>query len=209
MAVIAFGTMKSFEKYILLGLLLSLFGCRDNEKTKDMDLIEITSRTEDGFQDIVLNIVDSKITDNGDYEIVAKGKSNEETVGLKIKIKDKVKPGIVGDEIDNTAFEIDGVSFFSTGQETDNLIKVLSKLYNYPTEKAFTKNNVSFDMFSLNEEQADLSKGVFRFKLFFDPSDTLGLYSELFLNINIPDKEVEINEKDVEYRESLIRVLTR
>ncbi|MDX1941545.1 MAG: hypothetical protein SFU99_13390, partial [Saprospiraceae bacterium] len=65
------------------------------------------------------------------------------------------------------------------------------------------------DMFSLNQEQADLSKGTYRFKLFFDPRDSLGLYSELFLNVNIPDKEVQINEKEMDYRENLIKVLTR
>jgi hypothetical protein len=64
-------------------------------------------------------------------------------------------------------------------------------------------------MFSLNKDQAELSKGYFQFKIFVDPYDSLGLYSELFLNVNLPKREVEINEKDWEYRESLVKVLTR
>jgi hypothetical protein len=54
-----------------------------------------------------------------------------------------------------------------------------------------------------------LDKGYYKFKLFFDPSDELGLYCELYLNINLPDKEVELREKDQEYRENLIRAMTR
>jgi hypothetical protein len=205
--------MRNYTNYILLvGLLSALLSCSGNKKMKDDDLIEITSRTEEGFHDIVLNIVDSKLTSNGDYEIIAKGKNKEETVGLKIKIKDKLKAGLVNegfDGFDSTAVELNGVSFYSIGPESDNLIRTLSKLYGSPTDKKFTRSDLLFDMFSLNKEQADLSKGYFQFKIFFDPYDSLGLYSELFLNVNLPKKEVEINEKDWEYRESLVKVLTR
>jgi hypothetical protein len=205
--------MKNYTNYILLiGLLSSLLSCRERNKISDDDLIEITSRTEEGFHDIVLNIIDSKLTRNGDYEIIAKGKNKEETVGLKIKIKDKLKAGLVNegfDGFDSTAVELNGVSFYSIGPESDNLVRILSKLYDSPTDKKFTTSEILFDMFSLNQEQAELSKGYFRFKIFFDPYDSLGLYSELFLNVNLPKKEVEINEKDWEYRESLVKVLTR
>ncbi|MEO7992742.1 MAG: hypothetical protein ABI663_24535 [Chryseolinea sp.] len=205
--------MKNYTNYILLaGLLNALLSCSGNKKMSDDDLIEITSRTEEGFHDIVLNIVDTKLTSNGDYEIIAKGKNNEETVGLKIKIKDKLKAGLVNggfDGFDSTAVELNGVSFYSIGPESDNLIRTLSKLYGSPTDKKFTTSDLSFDMFSLNKEVAELNKGYFQFKIFFDPYDSLGLYSELFLNVNLPKKEVEINEKDWEYRESLVKVLTR
>jgi hypothetical protein len=202
--------MNNYLNYILLmGLLGLFFGCGDNKKSRDNDLIQITSKTEEDFQDIVLNIVETKLTNNGGYEIVAKGKNGKETVGLKIKINDKLKAGLVGDTVDNTAVDINGVTFSSVGQDTDNFVKTLSSLYGYPTEKGFTKNVISFDMFSLNQEQADLSKGAYRFKLFFDPYDSLGLYSELFLNVNLPEKQIEINEKDAEYRENLVKALTR
>ncbi|MDX1939246.1 MAG: hypothetical protein SFU99_01765, partial [Saprospiraceae bacterium] len=106
--------MKNYEKYILsFGLLILLFSCGDSRRANDMDLIEITSKAEDGFQDIVLNIVDGKLTDNGDYELIVKGKSDLETVGLKIKIKDKLKAGLIGDDFDTTALAIKGVAFYS------------------------------------------------------------------------------------------------
>jgi len=192
-----------------MGLLGSLFGCGDKKSNKTDNLIEITSKTEDGFQDLVLTVVESNQLDDGTFEIFAKGKNNNENVGLRIKVKNKLKPGFNGGEVDNTAFESNGVTFYSIGQESDNLIRGLSLLYNFPTEKKFSVNHVTFDIFSLNEVQADLEKGYFRFKLFFDPNDDFGLYSELYLNVNLPDSEVEIHEKDVEYRENLINAMTR
>ena len=192
-----------------MGLISSLFGCGDKKANKADNLIEITSRTEDGFQDIVLTVVESKQLDDGTIEVLAKGKNKDENVGLRIKIKNKLKPGFNGDEVDNTAFESNGVTFYSIGPESDNLIRGLSLLYNFPTEKKFTVNQVTFDIFSLNEVQADLEKGYFKFKLFFDPNDELGLYSELYLNVNLPDSEVEIHEKDEEYRENLVKAMTR
>jgi hypothetical protein len=134
--VIAFWTMNNHTNYILLvGLLTALLSCSGNKKTRDDRLIEITSRTEEGFHDIVLNIVDSELTGNGDYEIIAKGKNKEETVGLKIKIKDKLKAGLVNGEFDSTAVELDGVSFYSIGPESDNLI-----LYQNYTTHRLTRN---------------------------------------------------------------------
>jgi hypothetical protein len=174
-------------------------------------LIEIDSRTEDGFHDIVLTIVQSEKLDE-EYEIVAKGLYKGETVGIKLRVKDNLKEGLANggfDGFDTTAVELNGVSFSSIGDESNKLTKVLSNLYGYPTDKAFTMNDTRFDMFSLNAEQADLSKGYFKFKLFFDPYDSLGLYSELFLNVNIPENEIELNEKDLEYRPVLIKALTR
>jgi hypothetical protein len=198
--------MKNLTNYILImGLFSSLFGCGDNKK---MDLVEITSRTEEDFHDFVLTIVDSKLTANGEYEITAKGKNKQEIVGLKIKVRDNLKAGFAGSEVDNTAFESNGATFYTIGQESDNLIKGISSLYAFPTDNKFT-NKISFDIFSLNQEQADLSKGYYKFKLFFDPNDELGLYSELYLNINLPDNEVELKEKDPEYRENLIKAMTR
>ena len=188
-----------------MGLFSSLFGCSDN---KSADLVEITSRTEEDFQDFVLTIVESKLTADGEYEITAKGKNKQEIVGLKIKLKNNLKPGFLGDEVDNTAFEPNGATFYTIGQESDNLIRGISKLYSFPTGNKF-KNNISFYIFSLNQEQADLSKGYYKFKLFFDPSDELGLYSEVYLNVNIPENEVELREKDPEYRENLIKAMTR
>jgi hypothetical protein len=115
--------MKTLKNYLLImGLFSSLFGCRDN---KNADLVEITSRAEEDFQDFVFTIVDSKLTD-GQYEITAKGKNKQEIVGLKIRLKNNLKPGFVGDEVDNSAFESNGATFYTIGQESDNLIRRIS-----------------------------------------------------------------------------------
>jgi hypothetical protein len=200
--------MMNLTNYILImGLFSSLFGCGDDNRM-NKDLIEINSRTEEDFHDFVFTIVDSKLTANGEYELTAKGKNKEEIVGLKIKIKNKLKAGFVGSEVDNTAFELNGATFYSIGLESDNLIRGISNLYAFPTDNKFT-NDISFDIFSLNQQQADLSKDYYKFKLFLDPNDELGLYSELYLNVNLPNNEIELREKDPEYRENLVKAMTK
>jgi hypothetical protein len=194
--------------YILLrGLFSSLFSCSNDKHSQEF--IEITSRTEEGFQDIVLTITDYKKTTNEDFEIVIKGRYNKTIVGLKVILPDRLSPGIVNDEIDNTAFRTNGVKFISLGRESNEFVKVLSELYHLPTDKEFSKGTVSFDIFSLNQERADLENGYYKFKLFYDPNDDYGLYCEIFLNINLPAKELELPEKDEEYRENLIRAMTK
>jgi hypothetical protein len=181
--------MKNYRHYILiLGLFSSQFGCVD-KRNKDDKLIEITSRTEDGFQDIILKITESSQSDNGEFEIIAKGKSDEKTVGLKVVISEKSKK----------------VTFSSLGLESDNFIGALSRLYSLPTDKKFIKNTLPFDLILMSKEE---NKEYYLFKIFFDPYDSAGLYSELYLNVNLTDNEIELKEKDEEYRKNLIEALS-
>jgi hypothetical protein len=178
--------MKKFANIILLlSILSSLFGCGDNKvkENHDIDLVEITSKAEEGFPDIVLKIVGSN---HDNTEIIAKGKHNQETVGLKIMIE---------------GFKI---KFVSLGQESDNLIKALSTLYELPTSDKFSKSKISFDGILMSAEN-----GEHQYKLFFDPNDESGLYSELYLNINWTTMEIELKEKDEEYRSNLIKAMTK
>jgi len=169
--------MKKFaELILLLGILGSLFGCGDSKvkKNKDIDLIEISSKTKGGFQDIVLTIVESN---NENTEIIAKGKSNQETTGLKIIIEGKE------------------IKFASLGQESDNLIRALSTLYALPTGDKFSKSRIFFYGILMNTDQSELDKGYYKFKLFFDPNDELGLYSELYIKYKLVDKGSRIEGK--------------
>lgn len=75
-------------------------------------------------------------------------------------------------------------------------------------KKGFTKQTISATVFSLNEKNVNLAKNdYYKLKLFFE-EDNEDLYSELYLNINTETKEIELHEKDEEYRVPIIKVLT-
>jgi len=188
-----------------------LFGCNNNNQNiQKINLEEIASRidVEEGWKDIFLKITEDKRTDTS-HIYIAKGLYKEEIVGLQIEISSKINAGIIGDKIDNkNGFVLKGVRFKSIGNESDKLVNALTELYDVPIEKSFTKQTISATVFSLNEKKVNLAKNdYYKLKLFFE-EDNEDLYSELYLNINTETQEIELHEKDEEYRWSIIKVLT-
>jgi hypothetical protein len=173
-------------------------------------MIDITSKTEDGgFADIVLSIENYKKDDNGNYTILTKGKYKDTIVGLEVFIKGNIKKGIInGSEFDTSAFKIEGITLKSIGEESNNLVKAISELYGSPTDNPFSQEPLAFTSFALEEHEVSLEEKYTRFKVFFDDDNSRGLYFELFINVNIPTKELEIHEKDVEYRQNILKTLT-
>lgn len=208
--------IKRLTQIILMGLFSFLLGCKNNdnnEQTKNSDntkLEDITSRIdpEEGFIDIFLKIIEDTKTDTS-HIYIAKGLYNDKTVGLQIEVSSKIRAGIVGGELDSkNGFVLNGVQLKSIGQESDELVKALAELYKQPTEKTFTKQAVSATAFSLNEKAVNLDKKeYYKLKLFFEENNE-NLYSEIFLNLNTDKREIEIHEKDEEYREPILKVWT-
>jgi hypothetical protein len=201
---------------ILMGLFSFLFGCKSNDsntKTNNFDntkIEEITSRInpEEGWSDIFLKITEDKKTDTS-HIYIAKGLYKNKTVGLQIEVSSKIGAGIIdGKPYGKAGFVANAVLFKSIGQESDELAKALAELYKQPTNKSFTKQTISATAFSLNEKSVNLDKGdYYKLKLFFAEDDE-NLYSEIFLNINTDKREIEIHEKDEEYRKPIMKVWT-
>jgi len=207
---------KQLTAIILMGLFSFLFGCKNNDsnaKTNDSDntkIEEITSRIdpEEGWSDIFLKITADTKTDSS-HIYIAKGLYKNKTVGLQIEVSSKIGAGIIDGKPDGKAgFVANAIQLKSIGQESDELVKRWQELYKQPTNKGFTKQTISATAFSLNEKSVNLDKNdYYKLKLFFAEDDE-NLYSEIFLNINTDKREIEIHEKDEEYREPIIKVWT-
>lgn len=207
---------KQLTAIILMGFFSFLFGCKNNgsnAQTNNSDntkIEEITSRIdpEEGWSDIFLKITEDTKTDIS-HIYIAKGLYKNKTVGLQIEVSSKIGAGIIDGKPDGKAgFVANAVQLKSIGQESDELVKALAELYKQPTNKSFTKQTISATAFSLNEKSVNLDKNdYYKLKLFFAEDDE-NLYSEIFLNINTDKREIEIHEKDEEYREPIIKVWT-
>ena len=208
---------KQLIAIIFMGLFSFLFGCKNNDKntqrnnSENIKIEEITSRinAEEGWSDIFLKIIEDTKTDTA-HIYIAKGLYNSKTVGLKIEVSSKIGAGIVdGKPNGKVGFVANAVQLKSIGQESDELVKAIAELYKQATDKGFTKQTISATAFSLNEKSVNLDKkDYYKLKLFFEEDDE-NLYSEIFLNINTDKREIEIHEKDEDYREPLIKVLTK
>lgn len=145
---------------------------------------------------------------NGFWNLLCKAKYHGDTVGLRIYILDGIEPGILETELDNSKFVSKGVTIESIGTESNKLIEIISKLYGVSLSKIFTSDSLQYTIFPLNKVKADLEKGRYHFKLFYDDENEKGLYSELYLNPNFPNGTIEINEKDEAYRENIVKSMT-
>jgi hypothetical protein len=194
------------NKLIIMGFFSLLFGHKSNAQS---NLIDITSKSEKGFHDLVFNIANKQLDKDNNWILTAKGQYKNIVVGFKIVIKNNINPGIVNGKPDQFGMLKNAGQFLNIGSESDNFIKILSELYGFKSDKKFTKNAISFDCFSLNSQKGDLEKADFKFKLFLDSQDSIGLYSELFLNVSLTSGLIELNEKDPEYRENIIKIMTK
>lgn len=200
-----------------MGLFSFLLNNKNNDckaQTDNSNLIkleEITSRIniEEGWKDIFLKIIKDTKTDTS-HIYIAKGLYKNKKVGIQIIISSKISAGIINGKPDSkVGFMTNAVQIKSIGKESDELVKVLAELYNYPTKNGFTKHTISATAFSLNEKPVNLDvKDYYKLKLFFSEDDE-NLYSEIFLNINTRNKEIELNEKDEGYREKIIGIFTK
>jgi hypothetical protein len=195
-----------------------LFGYNNSEsKTTanniqdSVKLADITSRMhpEEGFFDIFLTIVSDIKTDTT-HIYIAKGLYKNKTIGIQFEVKSTIGAGLVGGQINKECgFVEKGVRVKSIGQESDEFVKAISEIYKFPTTKTFSKQIISTTVFALNDKPADLTKkNNYKFKLFFAEDDE-NLYSEIYLNLNLKEGEIELSEKDEAYRQPLIKVWTK
>jgi hypothetical protein len=65
---------------------------------------------------------------------------------------------------------------------------------------------VRFTAIALEGDPRDLGKGPTRIKLFFEPEEEDG-YAEVFTNVDLAARRLEVREKDPEYRLPLVKAL--
>lgn len=175
------------------------------------DLIDISKHidTSEGFVDILLTIRNYSVSTTSHIYTV-QGRYKNQVVGLRVEIKNGIEAGISETgEINPIAVVANGVCISSLGQESDEFVKALSKLYRLPSRKQFTSHPINLTVFSLNTINADLGKAeLYKFKLFIEENSD-SLYAEVYLNIDLTNNTLELAEKDMSYRENIIKAMTK
>jgi hypothetical protein len=207
--------MKYLTTIITVGLFSISFGCGPDDNKQEMTDIkfeEITSRTDtsEGFSDIFLTIINEHKNDSS-FTYIGKGLYKGRIVGLKFEVASNIPYGITdGGQVNSKyGFVSEGIKFISIGQESDELLKALSELYNVQTQRSFSKKAITATIFSLNKTAADFEKNAYyKFKLFFNEDGDDDSYAELYFNIRTDEKIIELHEKDQEYRQPLVNALS-
>jgi len=179
------------------------------DKRRKLVYKPIGINNEDYFFDVNMSIVDYTVAGD-DYEIIVMSDYNGKNCGLKFHIKTGIKAGVYKNQGRlNPAEGImqDAVRISTLGEESDNFVQLLSRLYGYPTQTKFTTSTIRSTAFSLNEEDLLFQPQVYKFKLFFQGVEE-EMYAELFLVLDLIHNRIELNEKDESYRKCIINFFT-
>ena len=174
-----------------------------------MVLPEITKGRGEGFCDILLAIRAVTFTAEGACTLAAVGRFEKTEVGIAVRIQPGMRPGFLDSRLDRTAFFRDSIRIRSIGAASDRFLAALAKLYEVPLVNPVMRREVVFTSFSLAGDPRKLREQYVQMKLFHDDAATFDEYCQLYFNVNLPRREVELREKDSDYRSSVIKALQR
>lgn len=168
---------------------------------------QINQNTEEDIQDLEFDIVEHHVINERNYFRVY-GQLHDEIVGFDVLINRDMIPGWDNGDINSEAFYFEGIRLKSIGKESDAFIKALLDLYGYQGELQF-EDEISFTCSALEGDPRNITNDDLKFKVFFDDNNELGLYCEAYMNISIKNKIFELKEKDIEYRENILKTLSK
>ena len=167
--------------------------------------------SEEGFVDCVFRISSIEQSESH-YFLNLKASFNGQTVGINVKLYKQIENGFDAEmNAYKDRFYSKGVTFSSSGNESDLLITALAGLYGLELGQLKMVNEESFTVFALMQESVNFNSEVARLKLFGkDQEHNEGSeYYESFFNIDLPMGFVFWNEKGQEYRNPLIGGLSK
>lgn len=167
--------------------------------------------SEEGFIDCVLRIQDLRI--EGDhYHFHLAASFNDEDVGLDVTVIRGIESGFNENmELHRDHVYRPGVTFSSSGPSSDRLLRAISSLYETDLPDARMVDTESFTAIALHQGTIDMENQAIKLKLFGrdQASHTEDDYYESFFNLDLPGRLVFWNEKDPDYRQPLLRGLSR
>lgn len=155
--------------------------------------------------DVRVPIVAVQYATDGMATITAQGAYRGRSVGVEITVRGQMKPGIVGSDVDTTAFYDRGVIVRGMHDMTPRLADVFSEAYITPATDAEPLHQLDLTSIALDGNPMLIETEHLNFKVFHDDEDKLGLYFEMFLHVDIPSGYVRFDEKDEEYRENVLK----
>jgi hypothetical protein len=96
------------------------------------------------------------------------------------------------------------VTYRSTGPDSDAFVQALDELYESKVGAQAMASETRFTAISLEGDPRDLAKGPVKIKMFFESNDE-DRYGELFTNIELAARRLEVREKDEGYRLPVVR----
>jgi hypothetical protein len=166
---------------------------------------EVTSETEEGFHDLLFLIDKHTVLPDGSQSIRVSGVHRGKRVALELVLGPSWRAGSLGKDIPLTTYQ-GYVMYRSVGPDSDLLLRMLDHLYGTKLNPLSMAKETRFTCLTLGGDPRKLANGRVDAKLFYE-SGAQGDYAEIFTNIDLGARRVEIREKDPDYRSPIVRAL--
>lgn len=103
----------------------------------------------------------------------------------------------------------DGIKIIFLENYSENFIESIINSYELKLSNLKLKEISTIECGSLTENPLDYKNKEVKFKCFIDSTNEKNLYAELYINIDLPNKKIYINEKDTSYRENIVKYLSK
>jgi hypothetical protein len=167
-----------------------------------MKIPQILSESEEGFADLVFAITASGVTASGGPCFDAEAVHEGTRVGLRLELPSEWSPREVG----GIGCFSGVVTYRSLGELSDRFVATLDRLYGVGLNPSRMNDGVRFDALTLGDDPRSLDAGMVHIKLFFESEDE-DRYAEVYTNIDLPGRKVQIREKDGGYRRAIVQAL--
>jgi hypothetical protein len=189
--------------FLLMGIFSFIFGscARKPSAIPPSEITpEITSEMEEGgFVDLCFAIREYRKQPDGSQSISAYGVHNGKEVGLEILLGPNWKQGpLLGSVVTYKGT----VTYRSLGPQSNAFLRVLDELYETKLAPQAMRTETQFTGITLGGNPSNPDEKL-SIKLFFE-SDDEKRYAELYTNVDLKAKKLEIHEKDPDYRKPII-----
>ena len=168
---------------------------------------EVTLESEEGFNDLLFYVEEHKRLPDGSQSIRGSGTHKGRALGLEVILGPTWEAGSLGKDVPLVTYR-GIVTYRSTGPGSDAFVQVLDELYGTKLTPRAMATEARFTGISLAGDPRDLTKGPVKIKLFFE-SGGQDDYAELYTNIELAARRLEVHEKDEGYRLPVIKALQR
>jgi hypothetical protein len=166
--------------------------------------------SEEGFVDLTFQL--KNLLDEGQhyrFHLAASHKGH--TVGMDVVLVKGIQGGFNAkmNLVKDHVYRL-GVRFLRSGADSDRLISAISELYGSDGLPKRMVDEETFTAIALHQGSLDMEREAVKLKIFGKDGEPFDqdAYYESFFNIDLPNGFVYWNEKDPDYRKSLLRALS-
>jgi hypothetical protein len=166
---------------------------------------EVTSESEEGSQDLLFYVQEHKRLPDGSQSIRGLGTHKGRALSLEVILGPTWQAEYLSKDVPLVTYR-GVVTYRSTGADSDAFVQVLDELYGTKLAPKAMAAEARFTGISLDGDPRDLTKGPVKIKLFFE-SGGQDDYAELYTDIELTARRLEVHEKDEGYRLPVVRAL--